>query len=368
MLAEEAHEMIPVSEPELSGKRVLVADHEAAIRWTHVGALRSAGARVTEARDGPEALHLARSQKPDLVVADVALPGLGGLELCEALRQEPGLEGMTVILVSDGEPPQAVWDPAPRSKALVEAALGLLAGRVIENSGAPSSSAGPVSPVDPVERENVRAQSTVAMYRDPANRIGGSADSIWRLRGKQASREASTASGFSFEASVISKTLGAAFLALVVGTIALIAWRLISVDDAAVVPQVESEAPAVEAEGAQAEPTDVETREPAAATQSSSRRSGVHAWSGTLHEGVDSALGAVAGQGALELDGPPDIRVTIDGIERGGLPLAIVLDQGIHAVRYGYRGRSTDRFYYVKPGFTRRLVVVTRAGGFVDAR
>lgn len=368
MLTEEAHEMTPVSEPELSGKRVLVADREAATRWSHVGVLRGAGARVTEARDGPEALQLARSQKPDLVVADAALPGLGGLELCEALRREPGLENMTVILVSDDEPPQAVWDPEPRRKPLVDATLDLLAGRVIEDSSEPSGRSVSVSPVDPVERENARAQSTVAMYRDPANRMGRSSDSIWRLRGKQGSRGASAASAFGLEARLISRILGAAFLALVAGTITLIAWRLMSIDDVTVAPQFEPAAPSAEAEVAPSEPTGDETGEQGAAELEPPRPSGVHALSGMLREGVDSALGAVEGQGALELDGPSEVGVIIDGIDRGALPLAIVLDQGIHAVRYVYAGQSTDRFYYVKAGFTRRLVIMTRAGGFVDAR
>ena len=46
----------------------------------------------------------------------------------------------------------------------------------------------------------------------------------------------------------------------------------------------------------------------------------------------------------------------------------LVLDAGTHRVRYRLGAKSTDRFYYVKPGATRALQVVTQAGGFVDAR
>ena len=53
---------------------------------------------------------------------------------------------------------------------------------------------------------------------------------------------------------------------------------------------------------------------------------------------------------------------------RGPLPLALVLDEGRHRVRYRFAGESTVRFYYVKAGATRSLDVVTRPGGFIDAR
>jgi len=46
----------PSTNVSLRGRRVLVADGEAEVRWFHVGVLREAGARVTEARDGVHAL------------------------------------------------------------------------------------------------------------------------------------------------------------------------------------------------------------------------------------------------------------------------------------------------------------------------
>jgi hypothetical protein len=92
------------------------------------------------------------------------------------------------------------------------------------------------------------------------------------------------------------------------------------------------------------------------------------AFSGTLRAGVDPSLPVGAGQGVLELTGPAEVSVEVDEVERGTLPLSLVLDEGTHRVRYRFGARATDRFYYVKPGATRSLEVVTPPGGFVDAR
>jgi hypothetical protein len=79
-------------------------------------------------------------------------------------------------------------------------------------------------------------------------------------------------------------------------------------------------------------------------------------------------LGVAEGQGVLELIGPGDVSVEVDGVDRGALPVTLVLDEGQHAVRYRAGSGSTYRFYYVKRGATRGLSVLTQAGGLVDAR
>jgi two-component system chemotaxis response regulator CheY len=56
--------------------------------------------RVLEARDGAEALVIARAERPELILADLRLPGLDGLGLCRALRTEVLLRTTPVILLS----------------------------------------------------------------------------------------------------------------------------------------------------------------------------------------------------------------------------------------------------------------------------
>lgn len=71
----------------MSSQTILIADDEAHLLKAMSGSLRDAGYDVLTARDGGEALALARSERPDLVVADYQMPRLSGLELCRRLRQ-----------------------------------------------------------------------------------------------------------------------------------------------------------------------------------------------------------------------------------------------------------------------------------------
>jgi DNA-binding response OmpR family regulator len=68
--------------------RVLVVDDEATLADTIRYNLRRDGYDVQVAGDGIEALRLARAAAPDLVVLDLMLPGLDGLEVCRQLRRE----------------------------------------------------------------------------------------------------------------------------------------------------------------------------------------------------------------------------------------------------------------------------------------
>jgi DNA-binding response OmpR family regulator len=67
---------------------VLVVDDEAAIAEAVRARLSSEGFRVLVAGDGPQALELAASERPDLVVLDLMLPGMDGLEVCRRLQHD----------------------------------------------------------------------------------------------------------------------------------------------------------------------------------------------------------------------------------------------------------------------------------------
>jgi DNA-binding response OmpR family regulator len=68
--------------------RVLVVDDEATLVDTIRYNLRREGYEVQVAGEGNEAIRLARATSPDLVVLDLMLPGLDGLEVCRQLRRE----------------------------------------------------------------------------------------------------------------------------------------------------------------------------------------------------------------------------------------------------------------------------------------
>lgn len=55
---------------------------------------------LLEAGDGSEALRVARSEKPELVMLDVAMPGMDGLEICRRLKADPQTSAIPVVMVT----------------------------------------------------------------------------------------------------------------------------------------------------------------------------------------------------------------------------------------------------------------------------
>ncbi len=78
--------------------RILVVDDDATVREVVSGYLARAGLEVTEAADGPTALATAARVSPDLVVLDLTLPGLDGLEVFRRLRE--GRAGLPIIMLT----------------------------------------------------------------------------------------------------------------------------------------------------------------------------------------------------------------------------------------------------------------------------
>ena len=84
----------------LHGRRVLVAEDDPAVAWYFGDTLRRAGCDVEEVHDGWAALDRARRTAPEVVLADIRMPGLDGLRLCRALRGDPALADVPVVLMS----------------------------------------------------------------------------------------------------------------------------------------------------------------------------------------------------------------------------------------------------------------------------
>jgi two-component system KDP operon response regulator KdpE len=71
----------------LSAANILVVDDEAQIRRVMRSTLSAQGYVITEAKTGEEALELMRKERPDLILLDVNMPGMGGLDACREIRR-----------------------------------------------------------------------------------------------------------------------------------------------------------------------------------------------------------------------------------------------------------------------------------------
>ncbi len=80
--------------------RAVIVDDDKVTRAMLERALTDAGFEAMVAQDGMQALSIIQTQCPDVVITDLLLPKLHGLELCARIRQNPLLSNVTVILMS----------------------------------------------------------------------------------------------------------------------------------------------------------------------------------------------------------------------------------------------------------------------------
>ncbi|GEM_PF-431438 len=88
------------SEKAGGGRRLLLVDDDPIqLKYSRLQ-FTNAGFNVTAVRSGRDALDRARKQPPDVIVSDVLMPGMDGFQLCYAVRRDPGLRGVPVVLIS----------------------------------------------------------------------------------------------------------------------------------------------------------------------------------------------------------------------------------------------------------------------------
>lgn len=80
--------------------RVLVVDDDPKVTKLVAGALRQVGLGTWETQDAKEALRLAKELRPGLIITDVHMPGVGGIELCMQLKSDPATSHIPVIFMS----------------------------------------------------------------------------------------------------------------------------------------------------------------------------------------------------------------------------------------------------------------------------
>ena len=80
--------------------RILLVDDEQALVWALRHSLSDEGYKVLAAGNGAEALALAQRKSPDLVILDIVMPGLDGLEVCRRLRRDPALAAVPILFLT----------------------------------------------------------------------------------------------------------------------------------------------------------------------------------------------------------------------------------------------------------------------------
>jgi len=93
---------VPASVPGSDFPPVVVADDDRDVRTMLRTLLELDGHEVMEAKDGDEAWRLCLEWQPSVVVADIQMPGLDGLQLCRKIRSSEYSAGIKVIVYTAG--------------------------------------------------------------------------------------------------------------------------------------------------------------------------------------------------------------------------------------------------------------------------
>src|SRR5512136_2475332 len=97
--------------------KILVIDDEALIRTIMCDMLEGTGYEVVVASSGKEGLQKAKVERPDCILLDIMMPDMDGYETCSALKADPDLAHIPVLLASASSDVRVV-DQAERVGAL----------------------------------------------------------------------------------------------------------------------------------------------------------------------------------------------------------------------------------------------------------
>lgn len=93
--------LIPVEMPPTAvALRILLVEDHPEVAAAQALLLRALGYEVQTAADGPTAIEMAKSQRPDVAVVDIGLPGIDGYQVAESLRRDPATSGIRLIALT----------------------------------------------------------------------------------------------------------------------------------------------------------------------------------------------------------------------------------------------------------------------------
>jgi CheY-like chemotaxis protein len=89
-------------------KKILIVDDSRTARMAEKLILKPLDCLVIEAADGEEALAKAQAESPDLILLDIEMPKLGGIETCKRLRELESTKATPIIIVTTKNEPDAM--------------------------------------------------------------------------------------------------------------------------------------------------------------------------------------------------------------------------------------------------------------------
>jgi len=89
-------------------RTVLIADDDPSLRMLVSATLTSKDYEIVEATTGDETLTAALSAKPQVVLLDVRMPGMSGLDVCRRIKADPSLVGTRVVMLTGAATPEDV--------------------------------------------------------------------------------------------------------------------------------------------------------------------------------------------------------------------------------------------------------------------
>jgi two-component system, OmpR family, phosphate regulon response regulator PhoB len=91
-------------------RKLLIVDDEEGVRSLVRITLGDVGYEIREATSGEETIRIARTFRPDLVLLDVMLPDLSGIEVCRRLKSDPELAPTAVVMLTASAEPNDLGD------------------------------------------------------------------------------------------------------------------------------------------------------------------------------------------------------------------------------------------------------------------
>ena len=152
--------------------RVLLVDDDAALRMLLRTTFEVFDVAVDEAEDAASARRLISGSAPDVVVLDVHMPGMDGLEFCRSLKTDPATDGIAVVMLSGSEGGTATAaedagaDAAVRKPFSPLQLLAVVEQLVGSRYGIPFRSVRADDPQEPLERRGVELASVLRQGGD----------------------------------------------------------------------------------------------------------------------------------------------------------------------------------------------------------